>query len=97
MTVIESPESARQLETLVQLAIGFESVSVAVPPPLTAAATVYVVAKLAVSVSVFAALNVQGTVVPLQVPPDQPVKRAPELAAALIEIGSPTLATQWDW
>ncbi len=67
---------------------------VAVPLPVTAAVIVTVLAKFAVSVSVAAALKVQGFATPVQVPPDQPVRRLPELAVAVIVIGSPTLARQ---
>jgi hypothetical protein len=95
--VIESPTSARQLVTLEQPASALPSVMVAVPLPVTAAVIVTVWAKFAVSVSVLAAVNVHGLVVPEQVPPDQPVKRLPEFADSLIEIESPTNAVQCDW
>jgi hypothetical protein len=95
--VIESPTSARQLVTLEQPASELPSVIFAVPLPVTAAVIVTVLAKLAVSVSVLEAVNVQGLVVPEQVPPDQPVKRLPEFADSLIEIESPTNAVQCDW
>ncbi|HXR28102.1 MAG TPA: hypothetical protein VN772_00890 [Solirubrobacteraceae bacterium] len=70
---------------------------VAVPLPVTAAVIVTVCAKLAVSVSVFEAVKLHGLPVPEQLPPDQPVKRLPDEADSLIEIGSPTNAVQWDW
>jgi hypothetical protein len=75
--VIASPTSARQLVTPLQPAREFPSVIFAVPLPVppTAAVIVTVLAKLAVSVSVLDAVNVHGLDVPLQVPPDQPVKR----------------------
>ena len=53
------------------------------------------VAKLAVSVSVLEALNLQGLVVPVQVPPDQPVNRLPVAAVGVIVIASPESATQF--
>jgi hypothetical protein len=87
----------RQLSTPVQPASGLESVIETVPEPLgplVVAVIVAVLAKLAVSVSVFEALNLQGLVVPLQVPPDQPVKRLPEFADSVIVIASPESATQ---
>jgi phosphoribosyl-dephospho-CoA transferase len=92
--VIASPTSARQLETLLQPATGFESLIVAVPLPVTAAVIVIVFAKFAVSVSVFAALNVQGLLTPEQVPPDQLASRLPDVAAGVIVIESPTWAMQ---
>src|ERR1019366_9818869 len=69
--VIESPTLARQLETLLQPAIGFESLIVAVPLPVTAAVIVTVLTKFAVSVSVAEAVNLQGFEGPEQVPPGQ--------------------------
>ena len=50
---------------------------------------------MAVSVSVLEALNLQGFVVPLQLPPpDQLARRLPELAVAVIVIASPELTRQ---
>ena len=95
--MIASPTLARQLETLVQPASALASVIVAVPLPLTAAVIVTVLAKFAVSVSVFEALNVHGFEVPPQVPPDQLASRLPDDAEALIEIESPTNPEQLDW
>jgi hypothetical protein len=92
--VIESPTSATQLLTPLQPARESESLSVAVPFPATATEMVTVLEKLAVSVSALAALNLQGLVVPEQVPPDQPVKRLPDDAVGVIVIASPTSATQ---
>src|ERR1019366_5953193 len=93
--VIESPTSTRQLAAAVQPASGLESVIVALPLPVVAAAIVTVFAKFAVSVSPEAALNLQGLVVAVQVPPDQPVRRLPDAAVAVIAIASPTSATQF--
>ena len=70
----------RQLSKPVHPASGLESVIETVPEPLgplVVAVIVAVLAKLAVSVSVLEALKVQGLVVPVQVPPDQPVNRLP--------------------
>ena len=81
MIVIESPTSAVQLATLVHPATESESVIVTVPPPLgptvvtAVAVTATVFAKLAVSVSPAVGVRTQGFVVPVQLPPDQPVKR----------------------
>src|ERR1019366_6869164 len=94
--VIWSPTLARQLETLLQPAIGFESLIVAVPLPVTAAVIVTVLTKFAVSVSVAEAVNLQGLAVPEQVPPDQLVRRLPADAVGVIVIESPTLARQLD-
>ncbi|HEY1775854.1 MAG TPA: hypothetical protein VGG41_06810 [Solirubrobacteraceae bacterium] len=97
--VIASPTSATQLVTPLQPARELPSAISAVPLPVppTALVMVTVLAKVAVSVSVFEAVNVHGLAWPLQVPPDQPVKRLPEEAVAVIEIESPTKAVQWDW
>jgi hypothetical protein len=92
--VIVSPTFATQLLTLVQPASELESLSVAVPLPLSAAEMVTVLAKVAVSLSAPVALNLQGLLVPVQVPPDQPLRRLPEDAAGVIVIASPTSATQ---
>jgi hypothetical protein len=95
--VIESPTSATQLVTLVQPASESPSVIVAVPlpAPLVVVLIVTVFAKFAVSVSpVEPAGNTQGLVDPVHVPPDQPVKRLPDEAVAVIVIESLTSATQ---
>jgi hypothetical protein len=95
--VIESPTSARQLLTLVQPASGSLSVIVTLPlpVPVVAVAMVTVLAKVAVSVSPLEpAAKVHGSVVPLQAPPDHPVKRLPEAAVAVIVTESLTSATQ---
>jgi hypothetical protein len=95
--VIESPTSARQLVTLVQPASESLSVIAALPLPLPVVAVVIVTvfAKFAVSVSPLEpAENEQGLVDPVHVPPDQPVKRLPDEAVAVILIESPTSATQ---
>jgi hypothetical protein len=95
--VTVSPSSATQLVTLVQPASESLSVIVTVPLPLPVVAVlmVAVLAKVAVSVSPLEpAAKVHGLVVPLHVPPDQPVKRLPEAAVAVIVIESLTSATQ---
>jgi hypothetical protein len=95
--VIESPASATQVVTLVQPASESPSVIVAVPlpAPLVVVLIVTVFAKFAVSVSpVEPAENTQGLVDPVHVPPDQPVKRLPDEAVAVIVIESLTSATQ---
>ena len=71
-----SPTSATQLVTAVQPASELESVIVTVPLPAWAALIVTVSAKLAVSLSAVAVVvSLHGLVVPVQLPPDQPVKR----------------------
>src|SRR5208283_1795304 len=94
--VIASPTSATQVAALVQPASGSMSVIVAVPVPLPVIAAVIVTvwAKLAVSVSLVAAAKLQALPVAGQVPPDQFVKRLPELAVSVKVIVSPTSATQ---
>jgi hypothetical protein len=92
--VTVSPSSATQLVTLVQPASVSLSVIVTVPLPLAAVLMVAVLAKFAVSVSPEPAEKVHEVVVPLHVPPDQPVKRLPEAAVAVIVIESLTSATQ---
>jgi hypothetical protein len=68
-----------------------------VPLPLAATETVASLTKVAVSVSVFEAVKVQGLVVPEHVPPDQPLKRLPPLGVSLIEIESPVKTEQLFW
>ena len=93
--VIASPTSATQVVTLVQPASGSASVIVAAPLPLVAVVIDTVLAKLATSVlPLVPALNLHGDVVPLQAPPDQPVKRLPAPALAVIVIASPASAVQ---
>jgi hypothetical protein len=95
--VTESPTSAAQVVTLVQPASELLSVIVTVPLPLPAVAVpiVAVLAKFAVSVSPLEpAEKVHGLVDPLHVPPDQPVKRLPEPAVAVIVTESLTSARQ---
>jgi hypothetical protein len=90
VTVIASPTSAAQLVTPPQPASGSLSLIVAVPPAPAALVIVTVLAKFAVSVSVRASVKVQGLAVPLQLPPDQPVKRLPAPGVAVSVIASPT-------
>src|ERR1017187_7703900 len=93
--VIVSPTSARQLVTPVQLAIpGSLIVAVPLPVPVVAVVIVTVFVNVAVSPSAAEALNLQGLVAAVQVPPDQPVRRLPDAAVAVIVIASPTSARQ---
>jgi hypothetical protein len=92
--VIASPAPTVQCAALVQWALAFASLTVAVPLPVIAAVIVNVWTKFAVSVCVAAAVNVHGLVLPLQVPPDQLASWLPLAAVAVIVIESPTKTVQ---
>jgi hypothetical protein len=62
--------------------------------PAVAAVIVTVWTKFAVSVWVVAAVKVQGLVLPLQVPPDQPASWLPLAGVAVIVIESPAPTEQ---